>query len=187
MPVFLGCGDAGWLGGLFWFVCVRAGSFCATVPHFLCLWILASGFWWVEFLDKLRCLLWWFVSWVVLCWLVSGVLWADRFWFEAESKFVTHVLLSCCDVSSDRRNLSYGRSWTFEAYHHRVPYWSLLAVLVLWRAAVRGFSNLRVLVVFGGFFGVFIFSFWCNPWDLIPLYIYIYNILPLKKIKKIDK
>ena len=36
----------------------------------------------------------------------------------------------------------------------------------------------------GGGFGVFIFSCWCNTWDLIP---YIYNIFCDSKKKKLTK
>jgi len=60
-----------------------------------------------SFLDRLRGLLWWFVSWGVPFWLVSGVLCADRFWFEVGSKFVTQVLLGCYDVNSDRPELEW--------------------------------------------------------------------------------
>lgn len=57
------------------------------------------------------------------------VLWADRFRFEVGSKFVTQVLLGCCDVSSDIPELEW---WSkLKQNHFRVPFLSLLAVLVL--------------------------------------------------------
>lgn len=34
----------------------------ALLFRLFCLWILASGYWWVEFLDMLRCLFRWFVN-----------------------------------------------------------------------------------------------------------------------------
>ena len=180
--VYSGSGDADWFGGLVWFVCVRAGSFCTTVPLFLYLWILASGFWWVEFLDRLRFLLWWFVSWGVPFWLVSGVLWADRFWFEVGSKFVTQVLLGCWDVSFDIPELEW---WL------KLNVWSKITIGCLidhcWRYWFFEELLLGYWAFWGcwwfylGFFGGFIFSFWCNTWDLIPLYIY--YILALKKKK----
>ena len=118
-PVYSSGGDAGWFVGLFWFVCVRADSLCATVPYILCLWILALGFWWVEFLVRFRCLLWWFVSWGVHFLLVSVVLWTDRFWFEVGSKFMTQVLLGGCDISSDKPELEW---WS------KLNVWSIITI-----------------------------------------------------------
>jgi len=170
-----------WWCRFFWWLvlfCVRAGSLCATVLPFLCLWILASGYWWVEFLGMLRCLLWWFVSWGVPFWLVSGVLWTDRFWFEVGSKFVSQVLLGYCDVSSDRPKLEW---WS------KLNLWSNITIGCLfdhcWRCCF--FEELLLGVsTFWGCWWFFFGGFWCfyflflvyklgfNP--LISLYIYIY-------------
>ena len=59
----------GWFCDLFWFIYVRAGSICATIPSFLSL-NLASGFWWARFLNRLRCMFWLSVSWGVPFWFV---------------------------------------------------------------------------------------------------------------------
>jgi len=119
----------GWLCGLLWFVSVRAGSICATVPPFMSLnW--ASGLWWAEFLDRLWCLLWWFVSWGVPFWFMSGVWWADHYDSRSRTSFLTQVLLGFVGGSSVLPKLSGGRVWSFEAtYHCRLLFWSLLVVL----------------------------------------------------------
>jgi len=140
--------------------------YCSAFP--LCL-DFGIGFSWVEFLDRFRYLLWWFVSWGVPFWLVLGVLWANRFWFEVGSKFVSQVLLGCCDVSSDRPELEWWSKlnvWSYYSIGCRIDQclrcWLfeelLLGVLAFWECW---------WFFFGGVFGVLIF-FWCNTWDLIP-------------------
>jgi len=148
-PVYSGGGDAGWFDGLFCFVCVRAGSLCVTVPPFLCLWILASGYWWVEILDRLRCLLWWLVSWGVSFLTCVGSLVGRSLLIRGREQV--------CDSGPFRLLwclLRLTGTWVvveaerLKQYHNQVPNWSLLAaVLVLWGAVVRGVCFFRVLVV----------------------------------------
>jgi len=71
---------------IWWFgLCfVQVGLIYAVVPPFLRLSIWHRDFGGPS-LDKFRCLLWWVVSWRVPFWFVSGVWWANRFWFEIGS------------------------------------------------------------------------------------------------------
>jgi len=74
---------------------------------------------------------------------------------------VTQVLLGCCDVSSDRLELEWWSKlnvWSKISIGCLIDQWSLLAMLVLWGVVLRGFSILKVLVVFLWRFLVFLFS-----------------------------
>jgi len=102
-------------------------------------------------------------SWVEGCLLICVWSLVGRSLLIRDRELVssTHVLQDLLMSPPAYRMLGGGRIWSFEAtYRRRLLFWSLLVVLENW-----------LLLIFHWMFGVFLFSFWCNTWDLIPFYI----------------
>jgi len=159
-------GDACWFGGLFWFICVQAGSLCATVLAFS-----VFRFWHRVLVGRV------FGQVKVSALVVREMrgaffnsvasLVGRLLLIRGREQFVTQVLLGCYGVSSNRLELEW---WS------KLTVWSKITIWCLIDQCWRCWFFAELLLGDSTFWGflVFLFSLFGVILGIWSHYIYIY-------------